>query len=323
MLPSASATKIVSNDEQMNLTNVSQLDPQSPANPIILIVTFVVCTAMTALTIVGNLVVILSVCIVRKLQTASNILIVSLAVSDIFVGLFIMPLALGKRSLVRSRSPVRFVAVLELNRAWILGSVMCDLWTSTDVLLCTSSILNFLVISIDRYFIINHPFKYAPMRKVKLLSFMIATVWILSALVSLPPILGWGRKYSRSRMRAFDSYCLTSLECHRSAERVAGRANMRRTQPPRRDSLAPHGRAVVEHRPTAMDSASANLCKASSIAELIKLIRSLCNSPVTPAYNQVEARESVSCESNGQKQFPFVVSRIPVSMPCHCLSYKL
>jgi hypothetical protein len=88
-----------------------------------------------------------------------------------------------------------FVLVFELNRGWVLGPIMCDIWTSTDVLLCTSSILNFLVISIDRYFIINHPFKYAPMRKVKLLSFMIAGVWILSALVSLPPILGWGRTY--------------------------------------------------------------------------------------------------------------------------------
>jgi 7 transmembrane receptor (rhodopsin family) len=83
--------------------------------------------------------------------------------------------------------------VLEItNYEWKLGWVMCDIWTSTDVLLCTSSILNFLVISIDRYCIINHPFKYAPMRKVKLLSLMIAGVWILSALVSLPPILGWG-----------------------------------------------------------------------------------------------------------------------------------
>jgi hypothetical protein len=86
--------------------------------------------------------------------------------------------------------------VLEItNNTWKLGPIMCDIWTSTDVLLCTSSILNFLVISIDRYCIINHPFKYAPMRKVKLLSLMIAGVWILSALVSLPPILGWGRTY--------------------------------------------------------------------------------------------------------------------------------
>ncbi|CAM4856633.1 unnamed protein product [Rotaria socialis] len=143
-----------------------------------LVVIIIICSVLSIITIVGNLVVILAVCLVRKLRTASNILIVSLAVSDILVGLFIMPLAM----------------VLEItNNKWLLGSVMCDIWTSTDVLLCTSSILNFLVISIDRYCIINHPFKYAPMRKVKLLSFMIAGVWILSALVSLPPILGWGR----------------------------------------------------------------------------------------------------------------------------------
>jgi 5-hydroxytryptamine receptor 7 len=51
---------------------------------------------MSIITIVGNLVVILAVCLVRKLRTASNILIVSLAVSDVLVGLFIMPLAMGK-----------------------------------------------------------------------------------------------------------------------------------------------------------------------------------------------------------------------------------
>ncbi|CAF1303038.1 unnamed protein product [Adineta ricciae] len=170
-------TAMTINNELMNLTNSSQIVIHDRRSPIIIVIICIVCSLMCGLTIIGNLVVILSVCIVRKLQTASNILIVSLAVSDIFVGLFIMPLAM----------------VLELSNGWILGSIMCDIWTSTDVLLCTSSILNFLVISIDRYFIINHPFKYAPMRKVKLLSFMIAAVWILSALVSLPPILGWGR----------------------------------------------------------------------------------------------------------------------------------
>ena len=56
-----------------------------------------VCSIMCGITILGNLVVILTVCLVRKLQTASNILIVSLAVSDIFVGLFVMPIALGKK----------------------------------------------------------------------------------------------------------------------------------------------------------------------------------------------------------------------------------
>jgi hypothetical protein len=187
------------NDELFNQTNIShphQKDTRSTAR---LVVIIIICSLMCCLTIIGNLVVILTVCLVRKLQTASNILIVSLAVSDIFVGLFIMPLAMGK--FINNLSKYIFFSsfsllVLEItHNKWILGSIMCDIWTSTDVLLCTSSILNFLVISIDRYFIINHPFKYAPMRKVKLLSLMIAGVWVLSALVSLPPILGWGRMY--------------------------------------------------------------------------------------------------------------------------------
>ncbi|CAF3950411.1 unnamed protein product [Rotaria sp. Silwood2] len=170
---------ITATNKLNNNTNDNKKIPQKEHRSIAhLVLIIIICSLMSIITIVGNLVVILAVCLVRKLRTASNILIVSLAVSDVLVGLFIMPLAM----------------VLEIsNNNWILGSVMCDIWTSTDVLLCTSSILNFLVISIDRYCIINHPFKYAPMRKVKLLSLMIAGVWILSALVSLPPILGWGR----------------------------------------------------------------------------------------------------------------------------------
>ncbi len=68
-------------------------EPRSPAYLVLIII---ICSLMSIITIVGNLVVILAVCLVRKLRTASNILIVSLAVSDVLVGLFIMPLAMGK-----------------------------------------------------------------------------------------------------------------------------------------------------------------------------------------------------------------------------------
>jgi 5-hydroxytryptamine receptor 7 len=187
------ATTNTAHHEVINKTNLSTT--RSLAH---LIITIMICPLICILTIMGNLVVILTVCFVRKLQTASNILIVSLAVSDILVGLIIMPLAMG--ILTFHFNPINlssFILVPEIANRWILGSIMCDIWTSTDVLLCSSSILNFLVISIDRYFIIKHPFKYAPMRTVKLLSLMITGVWILSALVSLPPVLALGRMYSR------------------------------------------------------------------------------------------------------------------------------
>ncbi|ESN92183.1 hypothetical protein HELRODRAFT_181653 [Helobdella robusta] len=126
-------------------------------------------------TIVGNILVCIAVSIVRKLRTPSNLLIVSLAVADLLVALVVMPLA----------------AMYEVMGVWKLGQVMCDVWTSSDVLLCTASILNLCMISVDRYFVITRPFDYAMKRTPGLMAVMILSVWLLSALISIPPLFGW------------------------------------------------------------------------------------------------------------------------------------
>jgi len=43
----------------------------------------------------------------------------------------------------------------ELMGYWAFGDVLCQLWLSTDVLLCTASILNLCLISLDRYWSIT------------------------------------------------------------------------------------------------------------------------------------------------------------------------
>ncbi|KAK0046591.1 5-hydroxytryptamine receptor 1 [Biomphalaria pfeifferi] len=126
-------------------------------------------------TVVGNSLVCISVAIVKRLRSPSNLLIVSLAVADLFVGMLVMPLA----------------SVYELNGAWVLGPIVCDMWTTTDVLLCTSSILNLCAISVDRYFVITRPFQYAIKRTPRRMGLMILIVWSLSAVVSIPPVFGW------------------------------------------------------------------------------------------------------------------------------------
>jgi len=93
-----------------------------------------VCGLIVVGTIVGNVLVCTAVAIVRRLRTPSNLLIVSLAVSDLLVAVLVMPLAVA----------------YEVMGRWSYGQHVCDMWTSLDVMLCTASILNLCAISIDR-----------------------------------------------------------------------------------------------------------------------------------------------------------------------------
>ncbi len=75
---------------------------------------------------------------------------------------------------------------------WLLGWVLCDAWITFDVLLCTASILSLVAISVDRFLAISRPISYSKIRRSKALAGkIIVSVWVLSAFISSPPILGW------------------------------------------------------------------------------------------------------------------------------------
>ena len=126
-------------------------------------------------TIVGNILVVLSVFMYRPLRTVQNFFIVSLAVADLTVAILVLPLN---------------VATTILGK-WIFGSALCKMWLTCDVLCCTSSILNLCVIALDRYWAITDPIRYAQKRTVKRVVVLIIIVWFLSGLISSPPLIGW------------------------------------------------------------------------------------------------------------------------------------
>uniref|UniRef100_A0A914DXP0 G-protein coupled receptors family 1 profile domain-containing protein n=2 Tax=Acrobeloides nanus TaxID=290746 RepID=A0A914DXP0_9BILA len=68
---------------------------------------------------------------------------------------------------------------------------MCQIFTTADILLCTSSILNLCAIAIDRYWAIHDPINYAQKRTLRFVIIVIILVWILSAMISIPPLFGW------------------------------------------------------------------------------------------------------------------------------------
>ncbi len=122
----------------------------------------------------GNSLVILSVYIKRKLRTITNCFVVSLATSDLLVGILILPLG----------------TKLGVTGVWDMGTVLCDVWLFCDVMLCTASILNLCCISLDRFFAITNPLIYATKRSKRLALLMIGLAWVASVVVTCPLIFG-------------------------------------------------------------------------------------------------------------------------------------
>lgn len=67
-----------------------------------------------------------------------------------------------------------------------LLSRRCQMHSALDVLLCTASIMNLCLISLDRYWSITRAVEYLKFRSENRVAVMICVVWFLSFLVSYP-----------------------------------------------------------------------------------------------------------------------------------------
>ncbi|OCT99046.1 5-hydroxytryptamine receptor 7 [Xenopus laevis] len=149
------------------------------------IVIGVVLSILTLFTIAGNALVIISVCIVKKLRQPSNYLVVSLAAADLSVAVAVMP----------------FVIITDLvGGEWLFGKVFCNVFIAMDVMCCTASIMTLCVISVDRYLGITRPLTYPARQNGKLMAKMVFIVWLLSASITLPPLFGWAKNVNVERV---------------------------------------------------------------------------------------------------------------------------
>ncbi|TRZ22260.1 hypothetical protein HGM15179_004830 [Zosterops borbonicus] len=128
------------------------------------------------ITLCGNIIVCLAVTRDRRLRSLTNYIIVSLAITDLLLGLLVLP----------------FSALYELTRKWLFGSIFCNIYISLDVMLCTASILNLFMISLDRYFAVTTPLRYCQVVTRSRVAMGLVVIWSVSLMVSFLPIhLGW------------------------------------------------------------------------------------------------------------------------------------
>ncbi|CAH1798848.1 unnamed protein product [Owenia fusiformis] len=148
-------------------------EPRNTVAYVLLAVLFVV---IVTLTILGNALVCLAILLNRTLQRTTNYFILSLAVADLLLGIIVLP----------------FSAILTSSKQWYFGIVWCNIDLSFDVMLCTASILNLFMISLERYFAITSPMTYQRYLTFRKVLIAIALVWVVSFLSSFVPIhLGW------------------------------------------------------------------------------------------------------------------------------------
>lgn len=140
-----------------------------------IILASVIVTLLIIVVVVGNMLVIIAIATEKALKNIQNWFIASLAVADFFLGLVIMPFSLAN----------------ELMGYWIFGNWWCDIHSAMDVLLSTASIMNLCLISLDRYWSITQAVDYLKKRTPVRAAVMITLVWILSAVICIPPLLGY------------------------------------------------------------------------------------------------------------------------------------
>ncbi|XP_047431361.1 alpha-2C adrenergic receptor [Mugil cephalus] len=134
-------------------------------------------------TIVGNVLVVIAVLTSRALKPPQNLFLVSLASADILVATLVMPFSLAN----------------ELMGYWFFGKIWCDIYLALDVLFCTSSIVHLCAISLDRYWSVTQAVEYNLKRTPKRVKSMIVVVWLISAVISFPPLISMDRSISEAQ----------------------------------------------------------------------------------------------------------------------------
>ncbi len=155
---------------RMNYTStlIPFLTPQTHLIDTKTIIIAIACAVVIALSLFGNALVVTVILRDKRLQNATNYILLSLAIADLTVSLLVMLPSM----------------IYDIKQKWIFSRLFCKFYNSFDITCCTASILHLLLVAVDRYIAIFKPLSYRNLVRNRYVFVMVALVWILSLCLS-------------------------------------------------------------------------------------------------------------------------------------------
>ncbi|XP_068185846.1 trace amine-associated receptor 13c-like [Antennarius striatus] len=127
--------------------------------------TYITISFISIVTVILNMLVIISISHFKQLHTPTNLLLLSLAVSDCIVGLFM------------------FFQMDLIDGCWFLGDIACVVYYALGYIITSASIGTMVLISGDRYVAICDPLHYSTKVTVKRANICVCLCWMFSVIV--------------------------------------------------------------------------------------------------------------------------------------------
>ncbi|XP_067142612.1 cholecystokinin receptor-like [Centruroides vittatus] len=122
------------------------------------------------LAVLGNVLVIVTLAVNKRMRTVTNVFLLNLAISDLLLGVFCIP----------------FTLTGVLLRKFVFGAVMCRLISYLQAVSVSVSAWTLVSMSIERYYAICHPLKSRQWQTLSHAYKMIAIVWSGSLICMFP-----------------------------------------------------------------------------------------------------------------------------------------
>ncbi|KAF5294838.1 hypothetical protein FQA39_LY00322 [Lamprigera yunnana] len=159
-----------------------------------LLPTLLVYTVTLVLGLIGNTLIVFTTCIYRRMQSATNMLLASLASADLLLILFCIPVKVAKL----------------FSYTWTMGSFLCKTVHYIQNLSTSCSVLTLTAISIERYYAIVHPMKAKYVCTNSQAKRIILLTWCLAILLAIPILCIQIQMEVGERFKAF--WCIRDWE---------------------------------------------------------------------------------------------------------------